>query len=270
MKLVCIPGTLCDARVFAPLLRQPALSLWRGRTAHLDRRAAWEGDAMHARGLTEPTRKRVVRASLPPGDDSIGMQRLRDLSFRVDRSIWMGFSLGALHALRELAKRQALGLPQPAGLVLIAGNARGASAAIRRASTRSLRQLIGQGQSALIKRLLPRYGLRPRSSLGTSPATRVRQMGLDTPRALGAAQLRHAMTRADTHKALSEFEGPVLLISGARDRVVPKAAQLAMLHAQPQAAWQNLPRCGHFPLLDAPAATANALARWLKEHFHSS
>ncbi|GAA1040688.1 alpha/beta fold hydrolase [Virgisporangium ochraceum] len=56
---------------------------------------------------------------------------------------------------------------------------------------------------------------------------------------------------------------PVLLLHGARDRLVPVAASRAIARAHPSWPLVVLPDVGHVPQLEAPAETADLILGWL-------
>lgn len=56
---------------------------------------------------------------------------------------------------------------------------------------------------------------------------------------------------------------PVLLLHGARDRMVPVSVARAAAHANPAWALVVMPDVGHVPQLEAPRETANAISGWL-------
>ena len=64
-------------------------------------------------------------------------------------------------------------------------------------------------------------------------------------------------------RAIGSISCPVLLVHGARDRMVPIAVARAAARANP--AWKliELPGVGHVPQLEAPAGTAAAITSWL-------
>ena len=66
------------------------------------------------------------------------------------------------------------------------------------------------------------------------------------------------------HAALARFEGHLLLVSGARDRLCPAQLPRAMLAAQPRALWLELPRVGHFVPLEAGARLSHLLRAWIQ------
>ena len=88
-------------------------------------------------------------------------------------------------------------------------------------------------------------------------------MTLGTPRRPAFAQFSWAAERPDGRAALAAFQGPLLLVSGASDRLCPRLWQQAMRVAQPRAQWLELPRVGHFVPLEAAAGLNAALLRWM-------
>jgi pimeloyl-ACP methyl ester carboxylesterase len=57
---------------------------------------------------------------------------------------------------------------------------------------------------------------------------------------------------------------PVLIVHGARDRLVPVAAARAAVRANPSWSLVVLPDVGHVPQLEAPRDTAAAILKWLE------
>ena len=89
-------------------------------------------------------------------------------------------------------------------------------------------------------------------------------MALRTSRKAARAEFRWAAARPDGYADLSAFDGPLLLVSGAKDRLCPPRWQRAMLEAQPRASWLELPRAGHFIPLEAGRRLGAALRRWIQ------
>ena len=233
--LVMLPGTLCDRRLFDRQQR----SL---RTFHDVRLIDYR--ALQA-ARTQPARTRWVQgllAGLP------------------DRFSLAGFSLGGLWALEIL--RQAPGRVER--LAMIASNAQGASPRGHRNSRmqRRLWRQPGAGPLAVLARGMPAYfhhvaSRRRHQSL-------LRNMALATGQRSALAQFTWAGGRPEGLQTLAEFTGPVLIVSGARDRLCPPRWQLAMQQANPAANWLELERVGHFVPLEAPAALTGALHQWLQ------
>jgi pimeloyl-ACP methyl ester carboxylesterase len=171
-----------------------------------------------------------------------------------------GFSLGGLWALEIL--RQA---PERVErLAMIASNAQGASPKGQRNSRiqRRLWRQPGAGPLAVLARGLPTYFHHTAARLRHQGL--LRDMALGTGRRSALAQFAWAGGRPESLQTLAEFTGPVLIVSGARDRLCPPRWQQAMQQANPAANWLALERVGHFVPLEAPSALTGALHRWLQ------
>ena len=64
-------------------------------------------------------------------------------------------------------------------------------------------------------------------------------------------------------RAIRRVHGPVLLVHGERDRLIPVAAARAAARANPAWSLVTMPDAGHVPQLELPAATAGAILDWL-------
>jgi pimeloyl-ACP methyl ester carboxylesterase len=225
--LVLIPGTLCDRRLFAAQAR--AL---RGRA-------------------------RVWCVELDRLEADVGAwaeQMLRRLPRRFSVA---GFSLGGLLAL-ELLRRAPERVER---LALVASNAEPGS---RRAQRRSREQRAAwqHGSAAgLVDRLLPAYLRVPRQRARHAPL--IRRMARATPGAAARAQFDWAAQRPSGHAALAAHAAPLLVVSGADDRLCPRAQQQRLRATRPDARWVELRRCGHFIPLERPRQLSRLLAHWL-------
>ena len=224
LPAACVPGTLCDARVFEPLLTRLDL------------------DAVHVPlvGRSVDETAAALLAAAPP------------------RFVAIGFSLGGsvvLEALRRAPERLI-------GAVLIASHGEGdrAEAATERARQRSI--FGTSGPTALIDDLSPRYSGYI-DDPGGSEAVRATQRDMASGFDLSAfeAQSDIAASRRDRlHDGLAPV--PMLLVGGALDplcppqRVAASAAALGAAHA-------TVARAGHFVLLERPSETATAISGWL-------
>lgn len=170
-----------------------------------------------------------------------------------------GFSLGGLWALELL--RQA---PQRIErIAMIASNAHGASAPGRRKSAWLRKMWHDRGPAEVARHVKPAYF--HHEACRRRHAALVHAMAMQTTRRAAFAEFAWAATRADGRAALGDFAGPLLLVSGAKDQLCPRAMQLAMVQAQPHAHWLELPRVGHFVPLEAPSRLAHALQGWLAQ-----
>lgn len=224
--LLLLAGTLCDRRVFARLKRRL--------------RSVAQVQVIDYAELGAPARwMDTLLRRLPP------------------RFAVAGFSLGGLCALELL--RRAPGRVER--LAMIASNAQPASPAGQRRSAWLRRMWRDRGPGEVARHVKPAYF--HHEAQRRRHARLVHAMALATPQRTAFAQFRWAAERPDGRAALAGFEGPLLLVSGARDRLCPPAWQQAMCAAQPRARWIELPRVGHFVPLEAPAALEAALRRWL-------
>lgn len=235
ITLVMLPGTLCDGRVFGRQKRCLA--------------KVYDVRLLDYQSLqsvkTKSARTRWV-------------QRL--LAGLPERFSLAGFSLGGIWALEIL--RQA---PERVDrLAMIASNAQGASPKGHRNSliNKQLFQKPGAGPLAVLARSLPAYfhhvaACRRHQGL-------LHAMALNTSRRSAHAQFSWAGGRPESLQMLAEFAGPVLIVSGAKDRLCPPRWQQAMVMANPTAQWIELERVGHFVPLEAPSALSDALHQWLQ------
>ena len=233
--LVMLPGTLCDRRIFGRQKR----SLRNSHNVRLvDYRQLKAARTQQA--LTGWVRR--LLAGLP------------------DRFSLAGFSLGGIWALEIL--RQAPWRVER--LAMIASNAQGASPQGHRNSrvqSRLLRQP-GAGPLAVLARGMPAYF--HHAAVRRRHQGLLRDMALGTGRRSALAQFAWAGGRPEGLQTLAGFAGPVLIVSGARDRLCPPGWQQAMQQANPAANWLALDRVGHFVPLEAPSALTGALHQWLQ------
>jgi pimeloyl-ACP methyl ester carboxylesterase len=224
--LVMLPGTLCDGRVFT---RQKQALRGFANVVIID-----------YQGL------RDLRQWAP--------QLLQKLPCQFSVA---GFSLGGLWALELL--RQA---PQRVQrIAMIASNAQAASPPGQRKSAWLWKMWRDRGPGEVAKHVKPGYFHHERNR--RAHAVLVHDMAMGTPRQVAFAEFAWAAQRPDGLAALAAFEGPLLLVSGEKDRLCPPSMQRAMLAAQPSSTWLELPRVGHFVPLEAPAQLNRALQQWM-------
>jgi pimeloyl-ACP methyl ester carboxylesterase len=224
--LVLIPGTLCDARLFKRQVR--AL------------RQDWRVIVLDYRDLKDV--------------DAWPMQALQALPERFSLA---GFSLGGLWAL-ELLRREPRRVQ---GLALIASNAEAGSRRGQRRSAALWRLWRSAGPDDVARQVKPDY-FHYRSQRGQH-ARLVRDMARATKARAARSEFEWAAKRPSGLGLLAAFHEPLLIVSGARDRLCPRRLQQRMAQAQPLAEWVELPRCGHLVPLEKPAALTSVLSRWL-------
>lgn len=229
--LVLLPGTLCDARVFAPMLEHAAL-----------------GGALAGRDIH-------------PGDMT-GLGSAREIAQRVlstipARFIPVGFSLGAIVAL-EMA---AMTPERLAGMVLIAANGRDVPLADhparRAAATQDPARLVGE---VLWDRSVA-DGNRHDAILRET----VIAMACAQPAGTLALQTEVALSRSDKRALLPGLPMPALVLGGLQDRIAPPELQREIAAALPDATLALTPDGGHFLPLECPVFCARALTDWLAQ-----
>lgn len=228
-----LPGTLCDARVFASMLAQGASA----------------GDAA-------PVRVADLH-SLRADPGLWWSQQLDGLPGCIDL---IGFSLGGILAMQLLALQ-----PQRVRRVaLLASNAMAAhpELAQRVQAQQEFRQ--AHGARALAARMLQQ------ASAGRVPQPTVLQcvqdMAETTPAPAFEAQCQLNAGRPDGLPALKAWSGPLMLISGDADPWCGADKQQRMLAARPDALWHELPDTGHYLPLERP----HELARLCADFFNAS
>lgn len=225
---VLIPGTLCDARMFA---RQARALRYQARVQYVAYHPMdWRGDwALQ------------LLKKLPP------------------RFALAGFSLGGLVAL-ELLRRAPERIER---LALIASNAEPAGSSAQRRSTLLHRLWLVSGPRTVSRHSKPAYF--HHTARRQQHAALLLDMALQTPRCAALGEFAWAATRSGGYDALAAFKGPVLIASGVRDQLCPPVLQQRMAAAQPAAHWREIKRCGHFVPLEAPGQLNDALRFWLNQ-----
>lgn len=229
IRLILLPGTLCDQRLFAALAR-------RLRPGVAVQVARWR--------------------------DLLGTQPPR--WWREGRPInLLGFSLGGIWALQQLqaGPRE----PSSSGverLALVGSNAEAAGLKHRRRSREQLRLLRRRGPAAIARAAKGQYFARRPQRW---QARLVLDMARRTPTNLARKQIHLAAHRTDGLHAFANFPGPVAVLSGTHDRLCPPPLQRRLQAARGDALAQALDRCGHMLPLEAPGRLALAIQRWLAQ-----
>jgi pimeloyl-ACP methyl ester carboxylesterase len=224
--LVCVPGTLCDERVFAPILARLPLR-----------------ETVHAHPLNA---------------DSVGMAAEALLRAAPPRFVIMGFSLGGFVAIE--AMRRAPG--RIVGAVMISSNAHpdaAQNAAARRAQVDLARD---RGVSPLVDILWPGYVAQksmPCRDLKSVVLAMAEAVGVEAL----AAQAEIAIGRPDRRDWAARHDTPMLVICGAEDALCP-LERYQTLASSPAANLVIIPGAGHFAPLEAPDKTAAAISDWLE------
>ncbi|MEO8187361.1 MAG: alpha/beta fold hydrolase [Burkholderiaceae bacterium] len=226
--LLMIPGTLCDARLFERQIRalRGVARVVVADYSRLKVRSAWLDNLL---------------ACLP------------------ERFAVAGFSLGGMFAL-ELLRMAPERIDR---LALIASNAQPAGRKHQHRGRQLRRLWQSHGPEHLFRLLQSGYFHHDAARRRHAPL--VGRMAVDTPRQAALQQFAWAAQRPSGLDTLRDFMRPLLIASGALDRVCPPKLQRAMRDAQPRARWLQIPRCGHFVPLEAAVPLNGALVRWMHE-----
>ncbi len=224
LPLVLLPGTLCDARVFDPLL---------SRLPGVDARVVL---LREARTLEEAAEHVLGRAP--------------------ERFALLGYSLGGLAAMET-----ALQAPERVrGLALLSTTPYAVAPEHHAARRAAVGEAEALGMRRFVReRLWPWYGGGP----DAAPLSLLENMAEACGPAVFARQTETALRRGDYRDRLAAVRCPALVLAGALDRVCPPAAQAALASALPGCTRVLLPGTGHVPPLESPDETASAVAAWL-------
>lgn len=225
--LVLLPGTLCDERLWRPVL-----------------------DRL-------PCRPAIVKALA--GEASTPAMASRLLAELPPRFALAGFSLGGIVALEMAAQAP----KRLARLALVDTNARPDPAQNHGPRRDAVAQAARIGVAAYAKQhLLPAYAASGRSGEAEIAAVIMDMAGaadIDTFR----AQSEMAIHRADSRPRLSGIAVPTLVLCGGEDRFCPVDRHREIADAVPGARLVVVPGVGHFAPLEAPEEVAAAMREWL-------
>ncbi|MFT3719419.1 alpha/beta fold hydrolase [Pseudorhodoferax sp.] len=227
-RLILIPGLACDAAMWqAQLAVLPAH--WQPAVADVATRC--DGIAAMAQALLAET----------PGP-----------------LVLCGASMGGMVAME--AARQAPARVR--GLALL-----GTSARPETPDVQSLREqaiaLFAQGRAAEVLRANAFFALdRTHPELRALTARYLALVTRASPAQL-IRQNRAVSARPDARAHLPALRCPVLLVTGASDSLTPPECAREIAGLVPQAELHLLPRCGHMPTLEQPAAVNALLLDWL-------
>ncbi len=228
LPLLLLPGTVCDERLFAPVL------------AELDMPAAIVGD------MTGATSTTALAA--------------RILAVAPERFSLLGFSLGGIVALEMLAQAP----ERIAGLALVDTTARPdsqANADKRRAAVAKARS---QGMDSYIEDAWANL-VAPEHLDDASLQKLITEMARNAGPDVLASQSEVAIQRADSRPRLGAIAVPTLILAGEAERVCPLEVHEEMARAIPGARFFTIPKAGHFAPLENPAAMARHMRDWLGE-----
>ncbi len=221
-----LPGTLCDERIFAATKRGLRNQI-----------------SVHCANYARMRDPQIL---------------LKNLLLKLPTTFYIaGFSLGGLLALELLR----MAGDRVLGIALIASNAQPASVQSQRKSAMLRRMWLDRGVGKVAKHVKPAYFHHEAKRRRFEKL--VFDMALDTSKRSAFEEFSWAAERPSSLATLRDYSGKVLAVSGAQDRLCPLAWQRTMLTAQPRMQWREIPRCGHFVPLEAPAQLTKALFYWI-------
>ncbi|MGV3575386.1 MAG: alpha/beta fold hydrolase [Devosia sp.] len=224
VPLLLLPGTVCDERLFAPLL------------------AALDHPDMSVLPMTGARTAKDLAAKL--------------LAMAPERFALLGFSLGGIVALE-----MAVQAPERiAGLALIDTTAApDANAEARRAAAERAR---GEGMELYILDGWDRL-VSPANAADQKLRTAIVAMAVDAGADVLAEQSEVAIHRADSRPRLGLIEVPTLILAGEDEQVCRLEAHEELAACIPGARYFTIPKAGHFSPLENPAAVARHVHDWL-------
>jgi pimeloyl-ACP methyl ester carboxylesterase len=224
--LVLLPGMMCDARLWAPLMG----GLGRRTVIH---GALTEADTVAA--LAE-----AVLEAAPP------------------RFALAGLSMGGIVAMEIVARAP----ERVERLALLDTNPRAEAAEVAaRRGPQVARARAGDLRAVMRDEMKPHYladGPRRREVLDLCM-----EMAMGLGAEVFARQSAALAGRADRREALRAYGGPALVLTGAEDRLCPRERHETMHALLPRSRLVVIEGAGHLPVLERPEETGAAIARWL-------
>ncbi|GAA3760392.1 alpha/beta fold hydrolase [Terriglobus aquaticus] len=226
LPLVLLPGTLCDARIFEPLLKRLG-----AQNTHV-----------------------FLTAEAP----SLEQAAEEVLATAPARFALVGFSLGGMVAMEAVLRAPT----RVCGLALLSTTPL-AVPPERLASRREAVSLAASMPMARFVRehLWPDYGGQPND---TQLLPLLQDMATALGHTAFARQTQQALGRSDFCKRLSAVKCPALIVSGEADPLCPPAAQQYLARALPHSTSVLLPAAGHFAVYEQADEIASAVAAWFQ------
>ncbi len=224
VPLLLLPGTVCDERLFAPLL------------------AALDHPDMSVLSMTGARTTKELAAKL--------------LAMAPERFALLGFSLGGIVALEMAAQAP----ERIVGLALIDttaapdANFEARRAAVEKARGEGMELYILDGWDKLVS---------PANAADEKLRAAIVAMAVDAGADVLAEQSEVAIHRADSRPRLGFIEVPTLILAGEDEQVCRLEAHEELAAGIPGARYFTIPKAGHFSPLENPAAVARHVRDWL-------
>lgn len=230
LPLLLLPGTLCDERVFAPLLRR--------LLAAIPSLTATVMDTAQHQTLRSAAEHVLARAP--------------------SRFALLGFSLGGLVALETAL----LAPERVSGLALLNVNAAPPPALTHAARREAvvLAEALGHGEYVR-QHLWPNY-VAPSAQADDALRELIAAMAQDLGHAAFHRQTEAALGRRDYRPLVSALPMPTLVQAGEFDLICPVAGQAELAASLPNAVFDLIPGAGHFALLERQDEVAASVAGW--------
>ncbi len=229
VPLVLIGGTLCNARLWQPLVERLNLSA-------------------------------IICLTLSCADSAPDSSR-RLLEVLPPRFLLAGFSLGAIVALQMAADAP----DRLAGLALMSVNPLAdcpENADTRRAGVKAAQE---PGHGVWVSDTLWEKYVAPTHFNNQILHDILCQMAQDTDPRTFSRQTEIAINRRDNREALGSLACPVLILNGEHDPICTSDHHRLAAESAANATWHTLPSAGHFFVLESPDSTAALLRQWIME-----
>jgi len=226
VPLLLLPGTLCDARVFAPLL-----------------------GCLPARA----TEVRVLE-----GETDVASMAKRILAEAPPRFALLGFSLGGIVALEmaSLAPNRIL------GLALMASNAREVRPEVHADRRREAMAGAANLDRYIREEMWPRY-VGPGHFENRQLQSLIAAMAVEGGAQLLVDQTEIGLSRIDSRDRIRRMRMPSLVLAGSEDKLCTPEMQQEIAERLPAAELVILLGAGHFVALEEPSAVARHVDKWL-------
>ena len=224
--IVWLPGTLCDARLFAP----QQLRFGEHLTPNITR---FDSVTAQAHAIWQKVREPTVAL--------------------------VGLSYGGILAI-EMIRQQP---ERVSHLALLDSNACNDGGERQRQRNQLITRVMGGNfESIVLEQLKPLYLGSACRDDETILAT-IRDMAVDQGPEVLTRQVKAVRDRPDQREFLRHIACPTLIMAGAEDALCPPERQHEMADLIPASTLMLIPRCGHLSTLEAPDVVNNALAELL-------